>query len=1060
MADNYTTVSVPLTSGLRKELGDLAKTAANQLATADNVVYTRKGEIRGRPGEVTRDGTVQSSPTAAQGTGVIGTLSTVVSALTRAGVEAVPNIAGGYSPFALYQGRAFRKAATADIWEDQGPFWSVRKAVSEDLIQSPTTRAPVGSRLVGPPTGTGLTRGAGVYLDNSNDRVQAFASDDTALLVDTTALASLYIGSQSGRDFGVYVTATGGLNAIVEGTFPATTTVTGLVTGLVHTAVSNLAVTPVQSGFAVAMYVLAATPTQVSLARFNLTTGAVTHTTTLATAYAAGLYGGIGFDSSAAGGSVVFAIWDGTSIKSRMVAVSGAGFVDTGLQVSSVVTGGAPVLATAPTNIGVGTNNAGTAWLCADENPAWSSTTASLVIWTRSTTAATATTIRSLQGAPGIGTFNRGYLLVFQPCLYSGRMVVGVQSVNQVVLALGAYLNHQPNVTWAVLDVTDIGVNIGHYVVASSPTAAITPFANATVTNAGDLQFSVFDGRSFDAFGVDRWASVRVRLSPTGARGITIAGQTLFTGAQSYTSAGRGFSETGWVDQPPLIQAGVATVGGSLTASASYTVAAVWTYVNGAGRVVRSQPSIINGGIITTGANKTVLVTVTTPQLTNPLGFLFSSGTTPRVEIYLTRPNPAAGDDYYLYTSGTISQNATQTFTLGANDTVTSNPKLYTGGGVVPDEPPPGGDRGMALAVGRVWVADARRIYASKILNPTIAPAWSTVGFLTVEIPQARGEITALVGMDDKLLVICTGGCAVVSGPGYDDLGNGPGFNVEPVEIPGGPLGPRSVASFPQGAAYVTHDGGLALVDRSLSFTRVSRSIRGLNNDADEGNQLPATGSGYDVIYLPGEYVGTPGDGTDTHNDLLIFGGQFAGSQRVLDLETGAWATWTNSGSDGAAGDGAWKYLTAVGSQLWCQGSGAAVSSLTGAVGTDVAGTYAMTIATGTVSPGDPSQDSPNVVSGRIRGVTVSGKPAGNHTLGCVVTGAQDPGYVIMNKSTAVTVASNAKWPDTATEFRATSPRFSTCVVQLTATPATAVWAELDLEIQRLPGRAPQRNRS
>lgn len=1068
MADGFTTVPVPLTSGVRKDFGDLAKNPPQELESATNIVITRKGQIQGRPGEFPRSGGVQSSPLTGVGSGVQGTFSTVVSGLTRAGIDAVPSIVGGYTPVSLYQSRAYQRSSGTSSWYDVGPFWSTRKGVSEDLDENPagysTTnpgRAPCGITVVGRPQDVNFLMGGSPLLDSTNDRVTAKITHDPTLFTSVYGNAALYMGQSVGRQFGVYPTDAGGINVLVEtgGTVWSTinTGITGLAipTALQYTAFFS--VCPVQSGFAVVAYNLAATPTQVTLSRINLTTGAVTHTTTLATTYASMNAFGIGYDSSAAGGSVCLAVAAGIGIQSRMVAVSGTGFVDTGLAVAVTTTG-----STNPLNVVVGTNNAGTAWIAMDEilpSLLGGSTGCSLYMFTRATTSTIVTTVRTLGGAMAVGTQNRVYSLLFQPILWQGRMVLGIQSVTDQTLATGAYATHGRPSTWAVLDVTDIGSVVSHYVVAQSSSATYTPCANATV--AVDLLFSVYDGRTFDVFGVDRWASVRVRLSATGSKGTTVSGRTIFTGCAPYTLTGQAMYETGWFDPPPLIRANVPTAGGSLTASASYSVTALWTYVDGSGKLVRSQPSTLIATQTTTGTNKQFTVTVTTPQITNPLGSGFFSRTSPRLEIYVTKPNPVAGDDYYLYTTTPITTGtATQTITIGANDTNSSNPKLYTGGGVIPDEPPPSADRGVALAAGRVWVADYRRVYASKILVPTIAPAWSTVGFLTVEIPQAQGEITALVGMDDKLLVICTGGVLVISGPGYDDLGNGAGFQVEPVPAPGGPCGPRSAILFPQGVAYATHDGGLAVVDRGLSFTRLSRPVRGAI-DQDEANQVFARGMGYDVCYVPGEWLGGPGDGSDSHNDLLLFGGQNAANIRVLDLETGAWSTWQSPASDGTAGSGPWVFLASLGSQLWTQSSGATpVTSFTGTVGADQGTNYSMSISTGTVTPGTDEQ-TPNTAWGRLRSVVVSGVPAGDHSLTCRVASAQDPGYVLLNKTTAVIAAStNTKWPDTAVEFRATSQRFSSLTITLTATPALATWSELDLELARLPGRAPQRNRS
>lgn len=79
------------------------------------------------------------------------------------------------------------------------------------------------------------------------------------------------------------------------------------------------------------------------------------------------------------------------------------------------------------------------------------------------------------------------------------------------------------------------------------------------------------------------------------------------------------------------------------------------------------------------------------------------------LEIYGTVSNPSAGADLFLVTSGTIitaSPHATILLEGYTNVSIQSKAALYTGGGIIADEAPPAGDRGVATVGDKVWVAD------------------------------------------------------------------------------------------------------------------------------------------------------------------------------------------------------------------------------------------------------------------------------------------------------------------------------------------------------------------
>lgn len=59
MPSPFVPVSIPLVSGARQDLSDLDADDPSQLSIAQNVVFTARGALKGRPGLVSADAQVQ-----------------------------------------------------------------------------------------------------------------------------------------------------------------------------------------------------------------------------------------------------------------------------------------------------------------------------------------------------------------------------------------------------------------------------------------------------------------------------------------------------------------------------------------------------------------------------------------------------------------------------------------------------------------------------------------------------------------------------------------------------------------------------------------------------------------------------------------------------------------------------------------------------------------------------------------------------------------------------------------------------------------------------------------
>jgi hypothetical protein len=529
-----------------------------------------------------------------------------------------------------------------------------------------------------------------------------------------------------------------------------------------------------------------------------------------------------------------------------------------------------------------------------------------------------------------------------------------------------------------------------------------------------------------------------VKLTPQGAPS-TPYGRDLFLGGNvMYVHDGRACYESGWVEGQPTVFVTSMSAGGGLTANASYTFQAVWVYIDAQGRTVRSVAAF-PVTTSTTATNKVANLEITAPQVTTK-GTEYLNGSTVSVgswfvEVYVTPANPGGNSPLYL-AARIPHYGSTGSVTLSiASETDQTAQELYTVGNVLDDERAPG-DRGVVVVADRLWSASENKLFASHVPKVNVAPAWNQED-LFLDVPPALGSVTALSVVDATLVVICTGGTAVVSGPGLDDLGNGDGWSSpQKVFAVGGAPSPRSAASVPGGVAWVGPDGLLYVLDRSLHATAAG---------APEW-AYPDTGSP-DVAYVP---PGT-GRGFDTVSGPLIAFGSSGQPIKVLDLNTGEWCRWTPASSAFS--------LAGAASGLWAAVTGSPyVVSFTGSGGTDLGTSFTQSVTMQAVAPsGDGSRSS----WGRVRSVNPVFDTLAAHTASVLVT-ADEARAVVCNKSFSVPgteVPGNWPWSRNP-EFRLTNQRCSFLLITLSATPAAAAWTGLDLWAFPSGDRAPSRNRS
>jgi hypothetical protein len=341
-------------------------------------------------------------------------------------------------------------------------------------------------------------------------------------------------------------------------------------------------------------------------------------------------------------------------------------------------------------------------------------------------------------------------------------------------------------------------------------------------------------------------------------------------------------------------------------------------------------------------------------------------------------------------------------------------------------------------------LADDNTIYASLLLVPGQGPAWNGEGSLSVRLPSGAGRVVALEGLDDKLIVFCERGVYAIQDGGPDNTGLG-GDIAFPIRLTDlGCAGPRSTCVTDRGVVFSSpldttdpQRGGPWLLDRSLSLTE--RQYLG----SPAMTFFLGNGSWVSELCFSPErqqlYVSVPlADGTYT-------------GVVVIDMRNSKWATWAHQSSQGALDT-----MDVVSGVLWTKGT--EVAPFSGPPGSDYEGAYAMRIKTGHLAA-----DGQTALGwSRVQGVSVlPGEGSTAHTL--TMTAIQDFDRTSTSGGISISSSSPATaWPSNRpeNEWRLPMPKCSTIQVQLSASPATARWAAIRLDVRPLHPRSPSKNRS
>lgn len=182
----------------------------------------------------------------------------------------------------------------------------------------------------------------------------------------------------------------------------------------------------------------------------------------------------------------------------------------------------------------------------------------------------------------------------------------------------------------------------------------------------------------------------------------------------------------------------------------------------------------------------------------------------------------------YLVSSDAVPNQSSTTRYLIITDDVTdaaliSHEVLYTLG-ELPNDPPPQSTV-MATWDNRLWLlddTDGLTLWFSKAFTAELAPEMSV--YQTIAIDPAGGRVTALMPMDDKLVVFKADRILIVHGSGPDTFGLNGSYAVQLVTADTGCVEPRSVGTISQGLVF-KGKRGIYLLDRGLNPAFIGAAV-------------------------------------------------------------------------------------------------------------------------------------------------------------------------------------------------------------------------------------------
>lgn len=260
----------------------------------------------------------------------------------------------------------------------------------------------------------------------------------------------------------------------------------------------------------------------------------------------------------------------------------------------------------------------------------------------------------------------------------------------------------------------------------------------------------------------------------------------------------------------PVINVSSATTGGTVAAG-TYLFKVVVEYTDSQGNVTIG-PESSQFSITTSGSTSTVTIRM---RVSKWLGFA-------TVSVYRTL---ASGSTFYLESSNTIqpdTANWTRTYTA-LSTSVTTNPLIYTTGGVLENTPPP---PTLHASVGqdRIFAVPADefdKVYYSNKYIAGEVPSFSQFLFIQLasSVPSYRDKITGTAWNGDKLYVFRENSVYWISGDGANLLGEQSTFtDPEILSQDIGCQNPKSIITTPVGVFFKSRKGIWRISSTQLEY--------------------------------------------------------------------------------------------------------------------------------------------------------------------------------------------------------------------------------------------------
>lgn len=292
-------------------------------------------------------------------------------------------------------------------------------------------------------------------------------------------------------------------------------------------------------------------------------------------------------------------------------------------------------------------------------------------------------------------------------------------------------------------------------------------------------------------------------------------GEMYLGGCLPMMYAGQGVNEEGFHMWPSRMVPTQST-GGSLTTTATYGYAFVFSEVDAAGFIHRSAPYYTS--VTLTGANNEVIWTVPTIAYTQRQNVV--------IEVFRTGANLST----YYYVGNVNAYGttitSTVTYTDGASDTsIASNATIYTTGGALPSLAPPCFRHRIKHLERHYGIDDTGLVvYFSQVFNASDAPYYHDS--LTLQFTEET--LVALASMDGNLIIGSAQHLWYIQGYGPNALGQNSDAPPEPTLIPPdvGFASPQSLVTFPGGILFQAPSGGIYTLGRDLSVSYIGLGIQ------------------------------------------------------------------------------------------------------------------------------------------------------------------------------------------------------------------------------------------